>query len=86
MTCADPEDMKPEVGMQLQSQSPEGQVMNLVVTDIAEETITLDGNHPLAGKALTFAIERIQEQQPGAFLNRPLPGRWGGGEPGDNLA
>ncbi len=55
-----PDDMKPEIGMQLQSQSPEGQVMNLVVTDVAEENITVDGNHPLAGKALTFAIELVE--------------------------
>lgn len=55
-----PEEMKPEVGMQLQSQSPDGQVMNLVVTDVADETITVDANHPLAGKALTFAIELVE--------------------------
>jgi peptidylprolyl isomerase len=55
-----PEDMKPEVGMQLQSQSPEGQIMNLIVTDVADETVTVDGNHPLAGKALTFAIELVE--------------------------
>jgi len=55
-----PEEMKPEVGMQLQSQTPDGQVMNLVVTGIAEETVTVDANHPLAGKALTFAIELVE--------------------------
>ena len=55
-----PEDMEPAVGMQLQSQSPEGQVMNLVVTDVADETITVDANHPLAGQALTFAIELVE--------------------------
>ena len=55
-----PEDMKPEVGMQLQSQSPDGQVMNLVVTEIEDENITVDANHPLAGQALTFAIELVE--------------------------
>jgi peptidylprolyl isomerase len=55
-----PEEIDPAVGMQLQSSSPEGQVMNLVVTDVAEETITVDGNHPLAGQALTFAIELVE--------------------------
>jgi peptidylprolyl isomerase len=50
-----PQDMEPAVGMQLQSQSPEGQVMNLVITEVADETITVDANHPLAGQALTFA-------------------------------
>lgn len=56
-----PEDMKPEVGMQLQSQSPDGQVMNLTVTDVADESITVDANHPLAGQALTFAIELVEK-------------------------
>lgn len=55
-----PEDMKPEVGMQLQSQSPDGQVMNLQVTAVAEDSITVDGNHPLAGQELTFAIELVE--------------------------
>lgn len=55
-----PDEIEPAVGMQLQSQSPEGHVMNLVITDVADETITLDGNHPLAGQALTFAIELVE--------------------------
>ena len=55
-----PEDMKPEVGMQLQSQSPDGQIMNLVIAEVAEESITVDGNHPLAGQGLTFAIELVE--------------------------
>ncbi len=54
-----PEEMKPEPGMQLQSKSPDGQIMNLVVTDVADETITVDGNHPLAGETLTFDIELV---------------------------
>jgi len=55
-----PEDMEPAIGMQLQSQSPDGQVMNLVITEVADETITVDANHPLAGQALTFAIELVE--------------------------
>ena len=55
-----PEEMEPAVGMQLQSQSPDGQVMNLFVTEVADETITVDANHPLAGQALTFAIELVE--------------------------
>ena len=55
-----PDDMTPEVGMQLQSQSPDGQVMNLIISEVAEETITVDANHPLAGQALTFAIELVE--------------------------
>jgi peptidylprolyl isomerase len=54
-----PDEMEPSVGMQLQSQSPDGQVMNLVITEVADESITVDANHPLAGQALTFAIELV---------------------------
>jgi peptidylprolyl isomerase len=54
-----PDDMKPEVGMQLQSQSPDGQIMNLLIAEVADESITVDANHPLAGQALTLAIELV---------------------------
>ena len=55
-----PDDIEPAVGMQLQSQSPEGQTMMLVVTEVEDESITVDANHPLAGQALTFAIELVE--------------------------
>ncbi len=54
-----PEEIKPEVGMALQSRSPEGAIANLVVVEVAEESITVDGNHPLAGHALNFDIELV---------------------------
>lgn len=55
-----PDDIEPAVGMQLQSQSPEGQVMMLVVTEVEDDSITVDANHPLAGQALTFDIELVE--------------------------
>lgn len=55
-----PEEIKPEVGMGLVSKSPDGQEMNLVVKDIKEETIVVDGNHPLAGKDLVFDLEVVE--------------------------
>lgn len=57
-----PEDMTPEVGMGLQSQTPDGQVMQLTVTEVSEATITVDANHPLAGETLTFDIELVAIQ------------------------
>ncbi|NIL94484.1 MAG: peptidylprolyl isomerase [Woeseiaceae bacterium] len=54
-----PEDLTPEVGMALQSQSPDGQVMMLMVTTVEEDSITVDANHPLAGHALNFDIELV---------------------------
>ncbi len=55
-----PDEVSPTVGMQLQSQSPDGQVMLLVITEVTDETITVDGNHPLAGQTLNFDIELVE--------------------------
>ncbi|MEJ2535100.1 MAG: peptidylprolyl isomerase [Gammaproteobacteria bacterium] len=54
-----PPDLEPEVGMALQARGQDGQTLRLTVTDVAEDSITVDGNHPLAGKALTFDIELV---------------------------
>lgn len=55
-----PEEIKPEEGMGLVSKSPDGQEMNLIVREVKEDTIVVDGNHPLAGKDLTFDLEVIE--------------------------
>ncbi|MGK0421012.1 MAG: FKBP-type peptidyl-prolyl cis-trans isomerase SlpA [Polaribacter sp.] len=55
-----PQDMTPEVGMGLVSKSPDGQEMNLMVVEVKEESIVIDGNHPLAGKDLVFDLEVIE--------------------------
>tara|TARA_B100000809_G_scaffold249460_1_gene280837 strand:- start:250 stop:696 length:447 start_codon:yes stop_codon:yes gene_type:complete len=54
-----PQDIAPEVGMGLVSKSPDGQEMNLRVVEVREETIVVDGNHPLAGEDLVFDVEVI---------------------------
>ena len=54
-----PEDMNPEVGQQLQMRRPDGQAMMVIVADVAEENVTLDANHPLAGKNLAFNIKLV---------------------------
>jgi FKBP-type peptidyl-prolyl cis-trans isomerase 2 len=55
-----PQDMTPEVGMGLVSKSPDGQEMNLMVVEVKDESIVIDGNHPLAGKELVFDLEVIE--------------------------
>ncbi|MCK0158519.1 peptidylprolyl isomerase [Cellulophaga sp. F20128] len=54
-----PGDITPEVGMGLVSKSPDGQEINLRVIEIKEESIVIDGNHPLAGKELIFDLEVV---------------------------
>jgi peptidylprolyl isomerase len=55
-----PDDLDPKEGMALQSSSPDGQVMQFMVTDVSEQSITVDANHPLAGQALSFDIELVE--------------------------
>ena len=48
------------MGLTLQMQSPDGQhVMPVTVVELSDTEVTLDANHALAGKDLTFAIELI---------------------------
>ena len=54
-----PPEMNPEVGMALQSNSPDGQVMVFHITEVTDNNITVDANHPLAGFALSFDIELV---------------------------
>ncbi|MGK0255362.1 MAG: FKBP-type peptidyl-prolyl cis-trans isomerase 2 [Mariniflexile sp.] len=58
-----PEDITPEVGMGLVSKSADGNEMNLLIVEVKETTIVIDGNHPLAGKELTFDLEVVDIQE-----------------------
>ncbi|MDZ7660631.1 peptidylprolyl isomerase [Fodinibius sp.] len=56
-----PDNIDPEVGMQLQMQQQEnGQAIPVQITAVEDELVKLDANHPLAGKDLTFDIELIE--------------------------
>jgi len=48
-----------EVGEQLEIQHPDGARARVSVTELGESTVTLDGNHPLAGRKLEFEIELV---------------------------
>jgi len=54
-----PENFKPEKGMMLRLQDQTGRAIPGTVTDITENNITIDLNHPLSGKDLTFNIKVI---------------------------
>lgn len=48
------------VGNQLQATTQEGQTVVLTVREANDTTVTLDGNHPLAGEDLIFEIEVVE--------------------------
>jgi FKBP-type peptidyl-prolyl cis-trans isomerase SlyD len=49
------EDLK--IGMQIQAQDENDQPIQFIVKEIAEKEITVDFNHPLAGKNLQYKIK-----------------------------
>ena len=55
-----PTEIPLEVGGGLQVQTPDGQTIPVTVTSVTDEEVTLDANHPLAGKDLTFAVELVE--------------------------
>jgi peptidylprolyl isomerase len=55
-----PSDIKPEVGMILQAQKPNGQPMPMRIIEVNEDMIVVNLNHPLAGKNLNFDVEVIE--------------------------
>ena len=55
-----PTNLKPEIGQPLEGRQPDGEIVVATVTDVTESRVTLDANHPLAGKSLTFEIQLIE--------------------------
>jgi peptidylprolyl isomerase len=54
-----PEDVDLQPGMSVQGTSQDGKPMSAIVSSIESAGVTLDFNHPLAGKSLMFKIELV---------------------------
>jgi peptidylprolyl isomerase len=54
-----PPDLQPYVGQQLQMTRPNGAAVPVVVSAVTVAQVTLDANHPLAGKDLVFEITLV---------------------------
>lgn len=55
-----PPDLDPKVGDRLQIQQEDGRAIPVNVIELSDEVVTLDANHPLAGKDLKFEIELVE--------------------------
>jgi peptidylprolyl isomerase len=55
-----PNGTSPEVGQRLQLGLQGGGTLDAAVAEVSDEAITLDANHPLAGQALTFDVQRVE--------------------------
>ena len=55
-----PKDMEIEVGMPLAMSDGQGNQHQVVVTEIKQDVVILDANHPLAGQDLIFDLELIE--------------------------
>jgi peptidylprolyl isomerase len=51
--------VEPEVGMNLLMPLPDGNQLEVVVTEVTDTHVTIDGNHPLAGEKLIFDLELV---------------------------
>jgi len=51
---------EPEVGMNLLVPLPDGHQLEVVVTEVTDKHVVIDGNHPLAGHKLTFDLKLVE--------------------------
>ena len=57
-----PAEINPHIGQRLVSNLQDGRQIPVTVTEVTDESVTLDANHPLAGKDLTFEIKIVNVQ------------------------
>lgn len=55
-----PDTLKLEVGRHVQIRQPDGGIIQAQVISMSESKVTLDANHPLAGKELIFDIRLVE--------------------------
>jgi peptidylprolyl isomerase len=54
-----PADMVPEVGQHLEVTQEDGNAFQVVITEVTDDQVTIDANHPLAGRDLSFDIRLV---------------------------
>jgi peptidylprolyl isomerase len=66
-----PPDVTLKVGSQLEVTRQDGTLFHVMVKDVQEKTVTLDANHPLAGKTLTFKLKLLKVSKESPSLKFP---------------
>ena len=54
-----PDDITPTIGQRLQIKQQDGNPIVVTITELTDDSITLDANHPLAGYTLFFDVELV---------------------------
>jgi len=62
-----PDGMKLEIGASYYTKDPQGQTIVFLVSALDEETVTIDFNHPLAGKTLMFDVTIVDVKEATAW-------------------
>jgi FKBP-type peptidyl-prolyl cis-trans isomerase 2 len=55
-----PKDQQPKEGMMLALSTPDGKHLPGMITGVTDKEITIDLNHPLAGKNLNFKLKVVE--------------------------
>ena len=55
-----PEALEPKIGQRLNFRQSDGRSIGVTVLDIKEDSVTVDGNHPLAGRTLIFDLKLVE--------------------------
>lgn len=58
-----PAEQDPQPGMSLSARTQDGQTVNLVITEVGDNAVVADGNHPLAGEDLHFGVTLVEIKQ-----------------------
>jgi peptidylprolyl isomerase len=55
-----PSHIDPQIGKAIEIRSDQGDNVRVLITDVSEDSLTIDANHPLAGEKINFDIELVE--------------------------
>ncbi|MFP4648609.1 MAG: peptidylprolyl isomerase [Halorhodospira sp.] len=58
-----PEEAELNVGERFQAQGPDGSPIPITVSEVGEQEVTVDANHPLAGETLNFDVKIVDVRE-----------------------